>query len=114
MTTLYGIKNCDTVRQARRWLDARDIDYRFHDLRADGLDAARLQTWLDALGWERVLNRRGTTWRQLDPEQREGLDAQAAAGLMLASPALVKRPVLEHAGEVCVGFNTDDYAQRFG
>ena len=111
MLTLYGIKNCDTVKKARRWLDAHDIAYRFHDFRSDGLDEKRLARWVEQLGWESLLNRRGTTWRGLPETQRAKLvDAAGAIALMLAHPALIKRPVLENAGTVRVGFAEDAYA----
>ncbi len=113
MTTLYGIKNCDTVRKARKWLEARGVDYRFHDLRADGLAAADLDRWLTAVGWEVLLNRRGTSWRQLDAAVRDGVDAAKARELMLEQPTLIKRPVLEQAGTVRVGFSEADYATLF-
>lgn len=111
--TLYGITTCDTVRKARAWLDATGVPYRFHDFRKDGLDAAKLQGWLDALGWEAVLNRAGTSFRALPETQRTGLDRDRAAALILANPTLVKRPVLEMDGRVTVGFKPDSYAALF-
>ncbi len=112
--TLYGIPNCDTVRKARKWLDAHGIDYRFHDFRRDGLPAERLRAWAQAVGWETLLNRRGATWRQLPAEAREGIDAERALALMAEQPTLIKRPVLEQAGGVTVGFDEARYAERFG
>jgi arsenate reductase len=111
--TLYGITTCDTVRKARAWLDATGVPYRFHDFRKDGLDAAKLQGWLDGLGWEAVLNRAGTSFRALPEAQRIGLDRDRAAALILANPTLVKRPVLEMDGRVTVGFKPDSYAALF-
>lgn len=111
MTTLYGIKNCDTVKKARRWLDEHGVEYRFHDLRADGLEAKRLDAWIRAVGWETLLNRRGTTWRKLPEAVREGIDAKRAAALMLEQPTLIKRPVIEHGEQVLVGFDPDAYAK---
>ncbi len=114
MTTLFGIKNCDTVKKARRWLDEHGIDYRFHDLRADGLEAKQLQAWITDVGWETLLNRRGTTWRQLPEAEREGVDAARAARLMLSQPTLIKRPVLDTGkGPVHVGFKPADYEDVF-
>jgi len=111
MTVLYGIKNCDTVKKARRWLDEHDVSYRFHDFRADGLDEKRLARWTKQVDWETLLNRRGTTWRQLPAAQRERAgDAAGAMTVMLAHVALIKRPVLEYHGGLRVGFNADDYA----
>ncbi len=113
MTTLYGIKNCDTIKKARKWLEAHGVDYRFHDFRADGLDEKRLRGWVKQLGWETLLNRRGTTWRKLPEADREGIDAARAIELMLEQPALIKRPVLEHGKDVCVGFKEEEYGARF-
>src|SRR3546814_11919260 len=83
---LYGISNCDTVKKARRWLDEQGVAYRFHDVRKDGLDAARLQGWIDGLGWEKLLNKAGTTFRKLPDEQKQGIDAASAKALMLDQP----------------------------
>ena len=105
-TTLYGISNCDTMRKARGWLDRQGIDYRFHDYRKDGLDAALLADLADELGWENLLNRRGTTWRRLPESVRDGIDERSALAAMLDNPALIKRPVLEHRGRRHVGFET--------
>ena len=110
---LYGISNCDTVKKARRWLDEHGVAYRFHDVRKDGLDAARLQGWIDALGWERLLNKAGTTFRKLLDAQKEGLDAAAAKALMLEQPAMIRRPVVDAAGVVSVGFSADEWKARF-
>ncbi|MEA1065651.1 ArsC family reductase [Erwinia sp. HR93] len=115
MVTLYGIKNCDTVKKARRWLEQRGIDYRFHDYRADGLDAALLHTFIDALGWEPLLNTRGTTWRRLDEARRATVtDASSAAALMLEMPAIIKRPLLQRPNSpLLVGFRDESYQQYF-
>ena len=110
---LYGISNCDTVKKARRWLDEHGVAYRFHDVRKDGLDAARLQGWIDALGWERLLNKAGTTFRKLPDAQKEGLDAAAAKALMLEQPAMIRRPVVDAAGVFSVGFSADEWKARF-
>lgn len=107
---LYGIKNCDTVRKARRWLDEHGVEYRFHDFRIDGLDAKRLQAWTDELGWETLLNRRGTTWRKLPGERKEDVDSARAVELMQEQPALIKRPVLDLGPRRLVGFDPERYA----
>lgn len=112
-TVLFGIPNCDTVRKARQWLDGNDIPYRFHDFRKDGLDATQLKHWCEALGWESLLNRRGTTWRQLPEAARAGIDATRAQALMLAQPSLIKRPVLQTGSTLEVGFTADRYQTLF-
>ena len=113
MVILYGIKTCDTVRKARRWLSDHRVEYRFHDLRNDGLDAALLDAWIGDLGWENLVNRRGTTWRQLPAQAREPLDAARARKLMLEHPALIKRPLLEIADARHLGFSDAHYAKLF-
>jgi arsenate reductase (glutaredoxin) len=112
MITLYGIPNCDTVKKARKWLDAAGIAHRFHDVRKDGLDAARLDGWMAALGWEALLNRAGTTFRKLPDADKADLDAAKAAALMLAEPAMIKRPVVEYDGGLLVGFKEPEWAAR--
>lgn len=107
--TLYGIRNCDTVKKARKWLDSHTVAYGFHDLREDGLTAAMLSHWIDRLGWETLLNRRSTTWRQLDEADRADLDAARAQSLMLAHPTLIKRPVLVWQDDCLAGFSADRY-----
>ncbi len=104
MITLYGITTCDTCRRGRRWLTEQGIDYHWHDLRRDGLQEDRLRHWLTELGWEDLLNRRGRSWRQLSTEQRAELDEAKARALMQQQPLLIKRPLLETASEVLVGF----------
>jgi len=113
MTTLYGIKNCDTVRKARKWLEAHGVDYNFHDLRSDGLEKKDLTAWEKAVGWEVLLNRRGTTWRQLPVADREGINKSKAIQLMLAHPAMIKRPVLVHNKGIHVGFKPGEYEALF-
>ncbi len=113
MVTLYGIPNCDTVRKARKWLDAHGVDARFHDIRKDGLDADTLARWSQAVGWETLLNRRGQGWRKLPEATRNGIDEANALRLMLADPVLIKRPVLDIDGDIQVGFKETDYASRF-
>ena len=104
MTTLYGIKNCDTVRKARKWLESEGINYHFHDFRSDGLNKKDLGVWTKAVGWEVLLNKRGTTWRQLPEKTKETVDEGRAIDLMLANPTLIKRPVLVRGRRVHVGF----------
>ena len=105
--TMYGIKNCDTIKKARKYLDAQGVDYQFHDYRTDGLYAARLQNFIDTLGWEALLNTRGTTWRKLEESVRQAVNNPAAArDLMLAQPAIIKRPLLcAPDGTMLLGFN---------
>jgi len=110
MFILYGIKNCDTVKKARAWLEAQGIAHQFHDFRKDGLDLALLEKWEVILGWEALLNRRGTSWRKLDESQREGVDRAKAMELMLGQPSLIKRPVLEAGTKTLFGFNAEEYA----
>lgn len=108
--TLFGIHNCDTVRRARRWLDDREVDYRYHDLRQDGLDTACVRRWLAAATWESVVNRRSTSWRALSAAARDGMDTASAEGAILASPTLIRRPVLEGDGILEFGFSAARYA----
>ncbi len=115
LPVMYGIKNCDTVKKARRWLDAQQIAYRFHDYRADGLDAALLDTFIAELGWEALLNTRGTTWRKLDDARRESIqNAPSAAELMREMPAIIKRPLLCAPGKpMLLGFTEASYERYF-
>ena len=108
--TLYGIPNCDTVKKARDWLTARGIAYTFHDYKKAGADPAKLAIWIEAAGWEKVLNRAGTTFRKLPEADKLGLDADKAVALMAANPSCIKRPVLEHPGGLLVGFKPDEWA----
>jgi arsenate reductase len=108
---IYGIPNCDTMKKARVWLSGRGVDYVFHDYKTSGLERARLEGWVDQVGWEVLLNRAGTTFRKLPEADREGLDRAKAIGLMLAQPSMVKRPVLELGdGRLLVGFKPEAYA----
>lgn len=110
MIALYGIPNCDTVKKARTWLDANGIAYSFHDYKKEGADPARLAKWADAVGWEPLLNRAGTTFRKLDEADRADIDAAKALALMAAHPSLIKRPVVEYRGGLLVGFKPDQWA----
>lgn len=111
--TIFGISNCDTVKKARRWLDEQGVAYHFHDYRKDGLDPAQLQGWIDKLGWEKLLNKSGTTFRKLPDAEKEGLDAAKAKALMLEQPAMIRRPLVDADGALSVGFSADDWQQRF-
>jgi arsenate reductase len=104
LITVYGLKNCDTCRAALKWLDSQSIAHRFHDIRAEGLTARTISTWVAALGWETVLNRRSTTWRELADKDRDNLNDKRAVALMAAHPTLVKRPVIEAGKALSVGF----------
>ncbi len=113
MTTLYGIKNCDTIKKARRWLEAHAIDYTFHDFRQDGLDKNQLESWVDELGWEVLLNKRGLMWRKVSPEQKANIDKASAIRLLLEEPAMIKRPVLDLGEQRIVGFSDERYQAIF-
>jgi arsenate reductase len=106
---LYGIKNCDTVKKARLWLEAQQIEYTFHDFRVDGLTNNMLKDFLKHVDWETLLNKRGTTWRKLSEKQKQNITKQKAVALMAENPTLIKRPVLNHKGEYLVGFNENNY-----
>ncbi|MCC2615994.1 ArsC family reductase [Aestuariibacter halophilus] len=110
MTTLYGIKNCDTIKKARKWLADNNIEHVFHDYRQDGLEESWLRETEAALGWEALLNKRGTTFRQLDEADKQDLNRDKAIALMLANPAMIKRPVLIHQGQYLLGFKAPEYA----
>ena len=114
MPQLYGIKNCDTVKKARNWLENHGCDYEFRDLRGDTLSAEIVHGWCDQLGWERILNKRSATWRQLPDSQKDDLDQSRAALLMLETPTLIKRPVLAIDGQLSVGFDPAHYQQLLG
>jgi len=113
--TIYGIKNCDTMKKARAWLDAKRVAYTFHDYKAEGAPAkAKLEGWVKEAGWEKVLNRAGTTFRALDEADKTNLTEKKAIKLMLAQPSMIKRPVLEAGDVLLVGFKPEDYAAAFG
>jgi arsenate reductase len=106
---VWGIKNCDTVKKARRWLDNSGIEYQFRDFRSDGLTTADVTRWLKSVSWQELLNTKSRTWRQLPEQRRSGLDRQAAISLMLDQPTLIKRPVVETNNVVLVGFSAERY-----
>jgi arsenate reductase (glutaredoxin) len=114
VTTLYGIPNCDTVKKARTWLAAAGVDYAFHNYKTDGVPPEKLAAWADAVGWEALLNRAGTTFRKLPDADRAGLDRIKALALMVAHPSLIKRPVIEHGRGLLVGFDAERYVKAFG
>ena len=110
---VYGLTNCDTVKKARKWLDAHWLDYTFHDYKKEGADAGKLASWSDAAGWEVLLNKRGTTFRKLDEADRADLGRDKAISLMLQHPSMIKRPVVEFGGGVLVGFSEEAWAAAF-
>jgi len=112
--TIYGIKNCDTMKKARDWLAQAGIAHDFHDYKVAGIDAATLKAWSAQLGWEILLNRAGTTFRKLPEDERQDIDAAKAIALMQAQPSMIKRPVLDIDGKLLVGFKPDAYRAAFG
>jgi arsenate reductase (glutaredoxin) len=112
--TIHGIKNCDTMKKARAWLDGHDVAYAFHDYKAAGISRGTLASWARAVGWETLLNRAGTTFRKLPEADRDGLTEKKAIALMLAQPSMIKRPVLDHGGALLVGFKPEAYAKALG
>ncbi len=108
--TMYGIKNCDTIKKARSWLDKHGVDYNFHDYKAAGIDKARLERWCKDVGWETLLNRAGTTFRKLPDTDKSDLNERKAIALMLAQPSMIKRPVLDLGDRLLVGFKPEVYA----
>ncbi len=114
MTTLYGIKNCDTIKKARQWLEQYQISYQFVDYRSDGLSLEQLKQFAAECGWDQLLNTRGTTYRQLPDSDKTDLTEQKALVLMLAQPAMIKRPLLQHQNKYYLGFKPADYQRIFG
>jgi len=112
--TIYGIKNCDTMKKARSWLDSHGVAYEFHDYKAAGAPKEKLKAWTSELGWETLLNRAGTTFRKLPDADKEGLNERKALALMLEQPSMIKRPVLEVGGKLLVGFKPEVYAKEVG
>ncbi|MCE2573712.1 ArsC family reductase [Motilimonas eburnea] len=113
MTVLYGIKNCDTIKKAKAWLDKEQIDYTFHDYRVDGIDSEMVSAFFAQLDWQNVVNKRGTTYRALSDEAKANLSAQTALPLLIEQPAMIKRPILVHQGNYYLGFKPDQYATIF-
>jgi len=113
LLTMFGIKNCDTIKKARTWLEDRGVAYAFHDYKAEGIDEARLRRWCAAVGWEVLLNRAGTTFRKLPDADKAGIDADKAVALMQAQPSMIKRPVIEAGDALIVGFKPDIYSAAF-
>lgn len=113
MITIYGIKNCDTVRKARAWLEQQGIAFEFRDVRETPLEALQIQQWIEELGWTQLINRRSTTWKQLDPKTREDMSDKSACQAILTHPTLIKRPVLDTGTHRHVGFSADVYQQIF-
>ncbi len=112
--TIYGIKNCDTMKKARAWLDAHGIAYAFHDYKIAGIERGMLEKWAKAVSWEVLLNRAGTTFRKLPEADKEHITEKKAVALMLAQPSTIKRPVLDIGGKLFVGFKPEVYAEAFG
>jgi arsenate reductase len=108
---MYGITTCDTIKKARVWLEGNDVPYRFHDYRAEGIEAGRLNGWISKVGWEKLLNKGSTTFRELPETDKQSLDEKKAKALMLAKPTMIKRPVLEIGDRILVGFKPDVYEQ---
>ncbi|QCZ93888.1 ArsC family reductase [Salinimonas iocasae] len=112
-TTLYGISNCDTIKKAKKWLETHDIDYQFHDYRKDGINRQWLEQTESILGWETMLNKRGTTYRQLDDQTKSHMDREAAISIMAESPAIIKRPILDYDSSLHIGFKPEQYKEIF-
>ena len=113
MITVFGIKNCDTIKKARNWLTDQGIEYQFHDFRTNGIDQDRIETWIQQAGWETVLHRRGTTWRKLDAAIQDTVNRDTVAALLAEHPAMIKRPVLDIDGDISIGFKPDLYQRIF-
>ena len=111
---IYGLATCDTTRAARKWLDANGVAHNFHDVREDGLTKPLVESWIKQLGWEKVLNKASTTWRELPEKEKAGVDEKKAVALLLVHPTLVKRPVLDRNGKLSLGFKPVDYQNMFG
>src|SRR5215467_4970180 len=112
-TTIYGIKNCDTMKKARAWLEAHKVAYDFHDYKAAGITKAKLEAWAKVQGWEPLLNRSGQTFRKLPDTEKEDIDAKKAIELMVAQPSMIKRPVVESGGRLLIGFKPEIYEKKF-
>ena len=113
MTKLYGIKNCDTVKKARTWLEQQGVNYEFHDFRVDGLTAAQVQGWIAELGLDTLVNKRSTTWKELSDSQKDSFNSETAVQIIVDNPTLIKRPLLDTGALRQVGFNDADYQKLF-
>lgn len=113
MVTLYGISNCDTIKKAKKWLEKNGVDFQFHDFRKDGLDKKQLTQWCNELNWEILLNKRGTTWRNLPDDVKNTVNKTKAIKMMLEQPAIIKRPVLDSGKERIIGFSDSTYKNIF-
>ncbi len=109
MIKIYGIPNCDTMKKARKWLEKNNLNYEFHDYKKQGVPKSNLEKWVKKSGWENVLNKRGTTWRKLPDEVKNSINATTSIQIMLDSPSIIKRPILENGKTVLVGFKADEY-----
>jgi|OM-RGC.v1.028442137 transcriptional regulator, Spx/MgsR family len=110
---IYGIPSCDSIRKARKWFDANNVEYTFSDVRQQCPSRAQVASWIEAVGAKALINKRSTTWKNMDESARQEVEQGDTLGVLLANPTLIKRPVLEYQGEIAVGFSADDYAQRF-
>ena len=113
MIKIYGIPNCDTIKKACKWLTEHKIDYQFHDYKKAGIDEKLLESWIASLGWEALLNKRSTSWRQLDDKIKLDLDEKKAINVMLKTPSIIKRPLLDDGKKLYLGFKPDQYSQIF-
>ncbi|MCF6336474.1 MAG: arsenate reductase [Gammaproteobacteria bacterium] len=113
MLVLFGIKQCDTVKKALNWLAQHEVEHTFHDIRSDGLDEQMVRRWIDAIGWQVMVNKRSTTWRNLSDEIKNSLSGDNVAALLLENPTLIKRPVIEYRGRVTIGFKVADFEATF-
>jgi Spx/MgsR family transcriptional regulator len=111
---MYGIPNCDTIKKARKWMQQHDVEYRFHNYKKDGTDPAQLSRWADQLGWDKLINKRGNSWRKLDEDTRNNMDLARALEIMQQNPSIIKRPLIETAsGKLLLGFDEKVYQQEF-
>lgn len=113
-TTMFGIPNCDTIKKAKKWLEANELDYQFHNYRKDGISEEMVRQFCEQLGWEQVVNKRGTTYRQLTQEQKDSLNQETAISLLVEHSAMIKRPILDVDGTLHIGFKAEQYQQVFG
>ena len=113
MIKMYGIPNCDTIKKARKWLQQHEVEYRFHDYKKLGIDEDQLKNWIETMGWEQLINKRGTSWRKLDENTRSGMNDQAAIRVMQKNPSIIKRPLLQVRDQFIIGFDEAEYRQEF-